>query len=561
MSDAVNALKLQGNTFHQQRNYTAAYQKYTEAIKLCDPEDKKTLAILYSNRAAASINLKDYLDAIQDGREATRADPTFVKGFIRAATAADAVGMLSTSAEMWKSAAEITADPVLKAECEAKANAAETARTQHQRKVEQGDYRTQMSSFRAQQIMPWMRAGRLYKQNKLAPNSSGLVILQAFHEFDQALDVLRKMKVKKEGGRDLFKPGGMVLELFTNAILTDQRVFHADFPGFFTNLEIQVKIEVQAFRGWGDTGPKDIMKEVPERLKNSSWSAVRPAVAITIRAWILRAVMESNMGRENTADEFFKRAIDILEWGRRIYANVPKSERGAIFEPTILRAVRTLRLANLLGVYRANDDHCGYTIDEIGQLAQDLKDETDASERPTSFNGQGFFAAFWIYPKAQALSVVAWAHMQRGLELTLKADEADDSEEAEAAIVASCQEFSASYKLYVEAAEAYPPDDESRPYLLAIALEALFRGHAPIRLTLPLARRVRDAIPQAKEIWEASMKSKQTTAKYDEASQFIAECERQLAKGAWTLDDCFGVAHYDVHPKTHARMHDRIEAG
>ncbi|KAF7307345.1 TPR-REGION domain-containing protein [Mycena indigotica] len=549
----VNALKLEGNDSIKQGKYTAAYKQYTEAINICT--DSKVLAILYSNRAAASLNLKDYLDAISDSQQATNADPTFVKAYTRTGTAADAINMWSISSRAWGTAAELTPDPVLKADYEAKAKASDDARTKQEDKISQGDYHYRMPSHRAQQIVPWIKARELFQANQLPYESSGHVIIQAYLEYEEAVSNLKKVRVKVENGQEMIMLAGKVLEPLTNAILGDDRVFHIDFPEFFDNLRRQTVIEVQASNGWTDSGPKELMKEVPERLQNSSWDLVRPALAMTIRAWIWRAFLESKMGMGTSADEFYKRVIEIIDWGRSTYAHVPKEERGAIFEATIVRSVRSLRLSNLLGLFRAGlvGPGCVYTLDDIEQLASEIKRETEASERPGTFNGRGFFG-FWTYPLAEAISALGFVHMQRGLDHALRSENIEDEEAKEAALLDAMKEFDQSARLYIKSAETYPPDDESSLYMLCIALEARLRGHAPLRLTVPLARRVRDAVPKVMKIWEATINSsEQTKAKYEEAAEFLKQCERQIAKGSWKLDDCLGLAHYDVHPSTWAR--------
>lgn len=44
------------------------------------------------------------------------------------------------------------------------------------------------------------------------------------------------------------------------------------------------------------------------------------------------------------AHEFLSRAIEVIEWGRTVWKDVPTEERGAIFEATFLRSVRALHL-------------------------------------------------------------------------------------------------------------------------------------------------------------------------------------------------------------------------
>jgi hypothetical protein len=41
------------------------------------------------------------------------------------------------------------------------------------------------------------------------------------------------------------------------------------------------------------------------------------------RIWIMRGYLDSNMGVLNGGVEFYKRTLEVLEWGRRTYPNVP----------------------------------------------------------------------------------------------------------------------------------------------------------------------------------------------------------------------------------------------
>ncbi|KAF7302664.1 TPR-REGION domain-containing protein [Mycena chlorophos] len=545
-AELVDSLKKEGNVFFQKRDFKAAYQKYTEAINEC--EDQKILAVLYSNRSAASMSMKEYMDAIHDGQTSTKADPTFVKGYTRTGTAADAIGMFTISLRAWKAALECTTDPLIKTDCEAKIKAVKAERERQEKALSNGGNHEVISAHRASQDAPWVRALRLMQQNRLPPGSSGFVVREAYEEYTAAVDTMRKTRMEMRQGQQAIVCEGKVTDLES---MPNTR---------WLTLTLQVQVEVQGSGGF-TCGPTELIKEVPERLKGSNWNAVRPALTITIRSWLLQACLDSKlMGRESTADEFFRRVIDVLVWGRRTYASVPRMERGAIFEITILNAVRRLRLQNLLAVYSLKEGECGYSLDEIEEIAQELKTETDPNLRPgpSTVESPGFFA-FWTYPRAEAISVLGWVHMRRGLEHLLRSEEAQDQETAEAALLDSMKAFYKSYSLYVEAAELYPEDDQGQPYLLSVAFEALMRSHAPLRLTLPLARRISVAVTKASAIWELEMSSAPHTAKYNEAAEFLRESEREIAKGNWKLTDCLGIAHYDSHPRSYSKQKEAQE--
>ena len=83
---AANALKDEGNTFLQQKQYSSAAQKYSEAIEL------RPTAVFYSNRAMAMIKLESYGSAILDANESIALDPAYIKAYYRRGSANFALG-------------------------------------------------------------------------------------------------------------------------------------------------------------------------------------------------------------------------------------------------------------------------------------------------------------------------------------------------------------------------------------------------------------------------------------------------------------------------------------
>ncbi|KAF7302665.1 hypothetical protein HMN09_00901100 [Mycena chlorophos] len=543
----VKALKLEANALYVNNDCAAALQKYTEAIEICNKDDKATLAILYSNRAAASLNLREpgYLDAIRDGQAATSSDPTYAKGFLRIAAAANALEMWPLVIEAFESVLALTTDQNEKDKYRASIRAAKTAMKNYETTFRRYISERPLSGMRE---LPWMRATAFVNSGSLDPESSGQVILHAYMEFQPGLDRLKNIRIIPQPGGThvLVITAGKVIEPFVNGLLCDGRVFHADIPmaRFGELLTRQVNTEIHDWNGWQHSvEPRQIKKDVVARLNGgASWAQVRPAMGTTFRGWILQAFMDSSVGRRLRAEQDYRRAIEMIEWGRRKYAHVPRQDRGSIFEPTILRAVRKLRLKNLLGIHQA----AGFSLDDIAEMAVELKNETMASEHPPGFNGQGFFG-FWKYPIAEAIAVLGWVHMRRGLEHLRISEECDDEGKENAAFEEAKDEFRQSRELYIEAAQAFPFDDENHPYMLAIALEAAWHGAAPLRTTLPLARRVCKAIPPAARIWEAKF-STDMKAKFKEVADFITQCETEIRKGNWKLDEWIAPPQYGIHP-------------
>jgi small glutamine-rich tetratricopeptide repeat-containing protein alpha len=73
--------KLKGNSHMANRNYEAAVESYSSAIKLC-PKGPKS-HVYYSNRAAALCYLEQYEQAESDSLRSLALDPTYEKGHSR----------------------------------------------------------------------------------------------------------------------------------------------------------------------------------------------------------------------------------------------------------------------------------------------------------------------------------------------------------------------------------------------------------------------------------------------------------------------------------------------
>ncbi|KAF7303080.1 TPR-REGION domain-containing protein [Mycena kentingensis (nom. inval.)] len=510
MSASANALRREADALFFARAFTSAYGKYTEALH-AGPEDPRTVAIIHSNRSACSFNLEHYADAMADGQAAVEADGTFVKGFMRIAYAAEAMEMWGHAVAAWESALACTADPALQADCQDKLHNAEA--------------RHLATS------PPWARAQRLLNQKELEPDSSGLVILQAYSYFSLAFSALQNDVTGSS------RPTGIV-QLVTDAILCDDRVF-PETEDFLNRLQAQVISETKAARGWDNTEPTEIKQAVQERLKVLPWTDVAVALGATVRGCIVRAAIDAKRGREITADEFYTRAIELLEWGRKNYPNESTIPGSVFASSTVLLGTYRLRLKNIVCVYRKYSGR--YTLDQLSQLANDLERKVRAPERPSDSFGLGFIAAYSTYPLADSLAVSAWSDFQRGLEAVAAVERGDTSlEEAR-----PCVHFYSAARFYESAADKLPDDDVDHLTMLTASLECQWRACASLCVTIPLAARVRDALPRVEAIW-ATRISPNTHAKVEEAVKFLADCNVKTASRCWALDMSVGPAHYYV---------------
>jgi hypothetical protein len=77
----------------------------------------------------------------------------------------------------------------------------------------------------------------------------------------------------------------------------------------------------------------------------------------------MRASWDGNIRHGHQAGiQHFKRVLDLLEWGRAIWKDVPKNDRGVIFEDSFVTGVRALYLKMLLRVGRIS---VSWTLSEL----------------------------------------------------------------------------------------------------------------------------------------------------------------------------------------------------
>jgi hypothetical protein len=183
-----------------------------------------------------------------------------------------------------------------------------------------------------------------------------------------------------------------------------------------------------------------------------------------------------------------------------------------------------------------------YTLEDIAEMAHDMIAETETHPPPPNSKlDPGTYLSFWVYPKAHALSyvlfsyavytpheililnlrILGWYHMQMGF----RSDENHKQ-----------HHFNESAKYYIEAAETFPEDDEEHAYFLKIALEAYWWCMTPLRVTLPLCKRIRLAIPKMLKIWELSQMTSGRDRMLGEALVFEKESKKSILEGQMTLD-------------------------
>ncbi|OAX32805.1 hypothetical protein K503DRAFT_804927 [Rhizopogon vinicolor AM-OR11-026] len=287
--------------------------------------------------------------------------------------------------------------------------------------------------------------------------------------------------------------------------------------------------EATARRAWDSEGLETIKELAQKRLKENGWDDIRPALSVTVRAWIMRASVEGNLREEpQAAVQYFKRALDLLEWGRTIWKDVPKDNRGAIFEDTFLTGVRGLYLKMFMNAHHTDPGlNSKFPLEHLKEEAEDLLKETDRiSRNPTKEEvDPGFVSSFISYPAGIAHSMIGLYYVQ------MSRYSGDPMQKM------FC--FMKGARAYLEAANKYPEDDELHAWSLNCTLDLMRRSvGVKVGNFNRVADRLREAAPKMMKIWAFSAlgqggRDQKIQANLDNAQDIM----KRVAEGKLTLDD------------------------
>ncbi|TFK26775.1 hypothetical protein FA15DRAFT_636875 [Coprinopsis marcescibilis] len=513
-------LKEEGNDLYYRSRYNEARQKFTEAIT-SDP----TNPILYANRAAVHVAQNRYLDAAWDCQKAIDLDPKYSKAWGRLGVAAQGLRDWEFCINSFQEALKYL--PVNEARL-----------TLLERKLKdryiEGIASAQVAQSQRENpavAMPWDRAKAVECEKMAQENeSSAFVILEAYSEFRTGVDILNALRVKVSplvGAEWGGKLGG--IEALCNAIIADERVFHIDEMRWIDMFTNQCAFEEEVLGGWSEKGDPEFAKQKSmARLRNMGWSDTRPAIAVTVRIWVVKAFIKSHFeGHRDVAHGLYTAAIEVLEWGCRQWSQVNRNERGAVFEKSYIRGIKRLKMVNMQkALIEKRTSQLPFTLNDISQLARYIIADVDLNPASAELTGdkfRGIRSAFWTYPKASALSILGWCH-------------ACDAMRAEKECPAqSLATYRRAAEFYEKAGSLYPSDDENHAHFLRMALDCLCNANATLGDILPMCKRIRLAIPQALDLWQIPRTENSLVIYLEDVSDFEERQMKDIAQGRVTI--------------------------
>ncbi|KAK7016337.1 hypothetical protein R3P38DRAFT_2542174 [Favolaschia claudopus] len=419
---SVAALKAEGNSFFGAKNFADAEKKYTGAIEASDSADSKGLAVLYANRSACRLSLKRYLDANADATKATDLDPTYAKAHARLATSEDQLGAPHKSKESWQKALDALpktnltpAEETQKTQYTAGLRAAISALAQFENTkhyIPKADPRQPGGTpfiWQGNGRMPWDLAApivaRLRNEPKTPDNlrSSAWVIHHAYEDWMNGLNMIRQVKVLDERTGAMTGIIGAITHI-TNGIMRDPRVMHIPDNEFIGQYNKQKAFQTKA---WTEAGPEIIIKEALERQRTQGWDATRPALSITIRAWIMRSMMALGLYQQHqVAVEFYRNSLTVIRTLRDHWILESKADRGVIFEKSFIFGIQGLYLDALMQSYHSSNG--AESLEVLSNLFKEAEvlireiNETSGQPREHDPVDPGFLSSFFLYPKGEA---------------------------------------------------------------------------------------------------------------------------------------------------------------
>ncbi|KAJ7024758.1 hypothetical protein C8F04DRAFT_1130485 [Mycena alexandri] len=529
-------LKGQGNALFAAKNFAEAEIKYTKAIAATDEAaDPKGLAVLYSNRAACRLSLKRpaLMDAERDATKATELDSTYAKAFARLASARERLGDYPGSKENWQRALDVlpttnptTVEQIQRLQYEGSLKATTATMYKLERRVFRGDNDAGWSQIPppwelAANVIRRMRSENPQNFTPMQRLSSAWIIHYAHKEFIEGVD---SMAQNRSQNRSTVTK--LAISNLTNGIMRDCRVIqlHGDL---LTDYNRQMGIEAHIYRAWTYGGPELVIREALARQREEGWDAVRPAISVTIRVWIMKAFMSSGLNEQHEiAVEFYKNCLQVLRELGEHWRLESQTDCGVVFQDSFIFSVSNMYLDAIMKA--ADSDPSTELLELLREESNLLIHRVDAvlnhpSALPERCADLGMYSSFYVYPRG-------YAYAMQGFYYKKMSTRTGNYRE----------EFSRKSALaYLIAVQCFPEDDEIHPWFLKVALENMLNaGSFSVRESLDVMTRIRTSVPRAKEIWARSSLGTNIWTEFETVTKEERKLRARVAQGKYTMDVC-----------------------
>ncbi|GAA5842606.1 hypothetical protein JCM3766R1_004874 [Sporobolomyces carnicolor] len=473
ISEASVTHRQKGNEAFRTANYAEAAASYTVALAegalqpTLDGDLKEHLAAIFSNRAAARINLFELDLALLDSAAALRLSPGFSRAKARAGEALAKLHSFREAHVAYLAASELAEDDPTRERYRATA-------ASMKRQVEAAEHDTAHPALvAAEESIEFAKKYDKFVldggevENLVSANTA----VYAWTMADKAFGVLdEKLKVLESGEVESESPSP-VLDV-ADSIITDARGFHLP-PGKDHDLPLSEKLRLQLSwdtRVFGlaehlkkEAIPRNVIDHFAKEVETEGWQRVKLVLAHLIRGSFVAAFINETQGRTLEACSQFRFVLGLLQEGRERWKDVSDDDRGSTFRFTFERKVKMHLVESLVdGHFRAETpaERELFSLVEVKALAEEIMDDCHSSKAPgdpvSTF-------AFQVQPIVAAGKAFAYT-------LRHQAQEEANRIDFSAGYFLHPKMMRATARLYKTAGELLPRDDPEKAVNLFNAL-------------------------------------------------------------------------------------------
>ncbi|KIK55173.1 hypothetical protein GYMLUDRAFT_146560, partial [Collybiopsis luxurians FD-317 M1] len=230
-----------------------------------------------------------------------------------------------------------------------------------------------------------------------------------------------------------------------------------------------------------------------ERLRKEGWDSTRPALSLIVRHWIYIGFIAQKVASNHSfAMEAHKNALNVINWGRQVWKDVPSNERGTIFDLSFRRGVWSMYIDTLMAALSADKENMELIeniFEEADAILKDIKQNPYNSKDFNYLPDFGFYLSFYCNIEGSALACKGLCHhflAEFG------------SDRSPKTIISHYQ---SAIEMYTKAAGALPEDDELHTWYLYCAYNFMEVTNTPASIVMKTLERIRLSLPKMRRIW------------------------------------------------------------
>ncbi|GAA5971575.1 hypothetical protein JCM3765_007349 [Sporobolomyces pararoseus] len=346
------ALKAEGNELFAKQEWESAIECYSEALEVVEESDIVSKTALLSNRSACFIKLLRFEKALADGNLCIKLRPEWSKGYARCGEAYSRQQNFRLAGVAYSEAIRTGEDGATKSRYK---NALKLVKGSQNLQEQVRFVPSAAKAFDRPYHYTWFsRFLELKKHGFEEPEGGGMrMLLHAWNSAATAWVTVDAAMIGQIGGNFHGKAGTTASQDFSECILLDHIAFaippngHRDprytFKDKFSALnefEFYGLGLMKYFEGRRWTA-KEIISDLAEKKRNGEvWNTIRLIGATLIRGSVLMAFRKAASKKHAEAIEDLQLAIELIDEGNKVWKDVPYSEKGTSYRPTMRRMIK-----------------------------------------------------------------------------------------------------------------------------------------------------------------------------------------------------------------------------